>query len=412
MTMEAWSPDKSNLLQQVMQIVGEGVAITDQQGRLVFANRALERLLGYEPGELNGLPWQTLFPGRLRRQAEGGPGPWPFYKPGETTRRYEARLLHRDGSSLPALVSSCLLSTDGGTSSSRYQGILLMFTDLRERQHLQAQVEQLATPALMGQRIASVVHELSNSLTILTMQAQLLSKKVAAPEILGSVPPVEQNLAVIQGEARRMMQLVDNLRLSADPYQVNLETTDVNALIEATLDLQSHQLQAEGIQVTAALESTLPSAGADPYRLQQVLVNVINNARQAMAAVEQGRKLVITTHTIPGDSDASSGIQVHIADTGPGIPPDVMAHIFEPFCTTKSGNGMGLGLSICERIMKNHGGRIWAENNAGPGVTFVLELPAAVPKPSKPPSSLDRLPTQPPAAAAFCDSSHRQPALV
>jgi signal transduction histidine kinase len=214
-----------------------------------------------------------------------------------------------------------------------------------------------------------------------------------------------------------MMQLVDNLRLTADPNQVHLETADVNALIEATLNLQAHQLQAEGIDVTVSLEPTLPSTGADPYKLQQVLVNVINNARQAMATIERGRtddvrrKLTITTRAIPGNSETPPNIQVRIADTGPGIPPEVMAHIFEPFYTTKSGNDMGLGLSICEQIMKNHGGRIWAENNQI-GVTFVLELPAEVPKPRDPASNPDRLPARPVAATVSQASPKRQPALV
>ncbi len=397
MTIETCSLESSDFLHQVMHTLIEGVAITDLRGRLIFANRALERLLGYEQGELVGQPWTALVPPRLRRPGEA----WPFVKSGEASSRHEVRLLRKDGSTVPAVVSSCRLSDD-----KRQQGFLSTFLDLRERQHLQAQVEELAAPALMGQHIASIVHELSNSLTILAMQAQLLSKRLTL------APPIEQNLVAIQNEARRMIQMVDNLRATADPNQVHLQSTDVNALIEATLDLQRHSLQAQGIEVTTDLDANLPSTGADPYKLQQVLVNVINNARQAMATIHDARKLNITTRPIPSDGTPPHSIQIRIADTGPGIAADLMARIFKPFFTTKQGDGMGLGLSICDQIIKKHGGRIWAENNADVGVTFILEFPAAVPNARDPASSQNPLPAQSAGAATFCDLSKRHHILV
>jgi len=223
----------------------------------------------------------------------------------------------------------------------------------------------------MGQEVASLIHELSNSLTILFLQTQLLSKK--APP----APPYEENLAVIRDQARRMIQMVDNLRATADTDGFSLESTDVNALVEKTLDLQVHQIEAEGIQVVTDLDPTLPHTGTDPYKLQQVLVNLINNARQAMESSHQAGALTIATRTIRAEGDASSIIQVRVSDDGPGIPQEVMPYIFEPFFTTKEGQGMGLGLSICEQIAKEYEGRLWAENNDAGGATFVLELPAA-----------------------------------
>ncbi len=362
MLMETYSTESSSLLERVMQTLMEGVAITDKRGQLVFANQALEQLLGYEPGELLGRPWVALFPEKLHGRADAG----QVRESGKTTSRYEARLLRKDGSMVPVLASSCPLS-DG----SRSQGVLSTFTDLREYHHLQAQVQQLAKPAFMGQHMASIIHEMSNSLTILFLQAQWLSRK--GPMI----PPMEEKLAVIRDQAKRMIQMVDDLRASSDPNRVNLETTDVNVLIERTLDLQKHQLAADHIEATTDLDPSLPQAGADPYKLQQVLVNLINNARQAIVGCDRPGKLMMTTRTIADNGVETPRIQVRVADNGSGIPPDVMPHIFEPFFTTKSGNSMGLGLSICEQIVKKHGGSIWAETNAGSGATFVLELPAA-----------------------------------
>jgi PAS domain S-box-containing protein len=360
--MEAFSMESSNAIQQIMQTLAEGVAITDRRGQLVFANEALERLLGYEPGELVGRPWTTLFPERLHRRART----WPSRNPGGAADRFEATLLRKDGTAVPVITKSRHLS-DGTLGP----GTLSTFIDLREHHHLEAQVQQMETPAMMGQQVASIIHELSNSLTIVFLQAQLLSRETPL------TPPLEQNLTVIQNQARRMMQMVDNLRATADPHQVNLAPTDINALIEQTLDLQRHQLETDGIEVTTDLEADLPAIGVDPDKMQQVFVNLINNARQAILATPHAGRLTIITRTTIEEADDTPMVQIRFADDGPGIPPKVMPHLFRPFFTTKSGIGMGLGLSICEQIVHKHHGHIWAQNSAGGGATFVVMLPVS-----------------------------------
>ncbi|MGD9317845.1 MAG: response regulator [Anaerolineae bacterium] len=344
------------------QSMMEGIAISDNRGRLVFANRALEQLLGYESGELVGRSWTALFPEMRRWRTEG----WTDTNPPQIANRYEASLLHKDGSTVPVVANSCPLS-DG----DRDQVVLSTFTVLREQQELLDQEPQLDESVLLSEQAAGIIHELSNSLTIVFLQAQMLSKDRRL------APPVEQNLNVIRDQARLMMEMVSDLRATADPNQVRPEPTDVNQLILRTLDLQMHQLQAEGIRVTTELEEGLPFVGADPYKLQQVLVNLINNARQAMAATPESRQLTITTRSIRGDGVRAPAIRILISDNGPGIHAQVMPLIFEPFFTTKSGDGMGLGLPICEQIVERHGGKLRAENNPSGGATFVLDLPVA-----------------------------------
>jgi PAS domain S-box-containing protein len=367
---EVRAPD---LLDQVVQSLSEGVAIADDHGHVVFANKALEQLLGYETGEMTGLPWTALFPDRPDQQADALPG----QRADETNSRYEAWLLCKDGTTVPVLASSRPLSNGDRVRLST-------FTDLRERHQLEAQVQQLGVPALMGEQIGSVIHELNNSLTIVSLQAQLLSKKVPVSQ------PLEESLTAIREQTKRMSHLVDSLRVAADPRQVNLETIDLHVLIEQTLELHAHPLRMEGIEVITDLRAVHPAIAADPQKLQQVFVNLINNARQALA-VGQGkgqgstRRLTVATRWLGNGGGASPRIQVRFADNGPGIPADVMPHIFEPFFTTRcdrsadGGRPMGLGLSICEQIVRNHGGRIWAENNAEGGATIVLELPALGP---------------------------------
>jgi len=359
--MQATLTESSNLLQRITQSLMEGIAISDKRGRLVFANRALEQLLGYEPGELVGRPWTALFPEK-HRQAQA----WIDSNHGPLTSRYETSLLHKDGTTVPVSASSRPLSED-----DRDQVILSTFTDLREEPTLPGQGVLLGKPAPMGEQVASIIHELSNSLTIVFLQAQMLSKDRRL------APPVEQNLTVIRDQARLMMEMVSDLRATADPHQLRPEPTDLNGLVERTLDLQMQQLQVEDIQVHLALEDGLPMVKADPYKLQQVLVNLINNARQAMGGMPKPGFLTIATQSISDNDGAAQAIQIRVKDNGPGIQSQVMPLIFEPFFTTKSGTGMGLGLSICEQIVEKHGGKLRAENNSEGGATFVLELPVA-----------------------------------
>ena len=360
MTMDAARIESSHMLRQIMQGLMEGVVISDRRGQLVFANRALEQLLGYEPGELVGLPWTALFAGHAPPRAGSRPGRTPY----PSARQYEGQLVHKNGTTVPVLASSRPLSAGG-----RREAFLSAFTDLRECQSLQAQIEQLAKPAFMGQHLASIIHELSNSLTILFLQAQWLSKKAPLE------PALEERLEVIRDQTKRMIQMVDELRATADPTQVQLETTNINALLQRTLALQSHQLDGDGIQVETHLDPHLPETGADPYRLQQVFVNLFNNAHHAIKEANRAGQITVTTQAIAENGADRCRIQIRISDNGPGIPEELLPRVFEAFFTTKSGNGMGLGLFICQQIVAKHEGEIWAENNPEAGVTFVIELP-------------------------------------
>ena len=190
MMTEMGSSESSHLLQQIMQSLMEGIAITDLRGQLVYANRSLEQLLGYEPGELIGQPWTRLFPEKLQGHAQD----WQATAPDPVPSRYEARLLHKNGTVVPVSAVSSPL-----TNGNHNHGTLFTFSDLREHRQSPGQVEPVSRPALMGQEVASLIHELSNSLTILFLQTQLLSKK--APP----APPYEENLAVIRDQARRMI---------------------------------------------------------------------------------------------------------------------------------------------------------------------------------------------------------------
>ena len=186
----------------------------------------------------------------------------------------------------------------------------------------------------------------------------------------------------------RMTTMVDSLRATADPHSVRLKPTDINMLIIQTLELQRPLIEEAGIRLELELDVGLPTTEADPLRLQQVFVNLINNARQAIEASPGSGQLAIGTQLVHA-GDSTPNIQVRFSDNGPGIPSDVMPHIFEPFYTTKTGNGMGLGLPICQQILEKHRGRIWAEENFPSGAILVLELPVVEVCPGKGNESAD-----------------------
>ena len=222
----------------------------------------------------------------------------------------------------------------------------------------------------MGQDVSRLVHELNNSLAIISLQVRLLSRGEAEPA------ETKAGLDIIQEQAKRMSQMVDDLRSSADPYQPRLQITDVNAVIRYAMEIQRPQLQMDGIVLVLHLEDGLPEIQADPYQLQQVFINFGNNARQAMLEAHGGGRLTVASRLVEAEGSGERFIRVEFTDTGPGIPDEVMAHLFEPSFTTKGDKGgMGLGLAISEHLVLRQGGRIWAENNAAGGATLTLELP-------------------------------------
>ncbi|MGQ9599547.1 MAG: two-component system sensor histidine kinase NtrB [Anaerolineae bacterium] len=373
-----WEWERS--LYQMIQALAEGIAIEDESGRLLLVNRALAQLLGYEPGELVGLPWMTLIAAEYQEQAKAARLS-QCSGVDEATTRYEIQLQRKDATRVSVLASSLPLSLGNQT-----RGKLSIFVPFHGDQ-----VCGIKGMALLGERVASVIHELNNPLTIILLQTQLLRKSVA------SGLQVSESLEIIEDQIQRMRRLMNELLCFAGSHPPQFEEVDVNALIQRTVRLEGFD-KGSVVQVVPELASDLPTMLADPDQLQQVFINILRNAREAIEGMNraisrmrpQRGQITVTTALIPGDTDHNSRIQIRFADNGPGIRTEILSRIFEPFFTTKKGNGgTGLGLSICDRIAKQHGGRIWAENNEEGGATFTLELPVIAPAGRDPSSATD-----------------------
>ena len=266
-------------------------------------------------------------------------------------------------------------------AEARAQELAQVNAALREematRQQAEAQVQQQQDAlfqreklAAMGMLLASVAHELNNPLAVILMQADLLRSDA------GGGPLAEYAMDITEA-ATRCERLVRQFLTLARQHVPERTTVDLHALMTDTLELLAPALRVDTITVDLRLAADLPCLWADPHQLQQVLVNLVTNAQQALRDTGSPRQLTLTTRWDP----ARAVVTLEVADSGPGIPPAIQARLFEPFFTTKPpGVGTGLGLPLCQGIIEGHGGTISVRSAPGQGTTFRVELPvSAVP---------------------------------
>jgi signal transduction histidine kinase len=255
-----------------------------------------------------------------------------------------------------------------------------LYKDLQDqmqaREEAQAQLVQSAKLAAVGSLVAGVAHELNNPLTSILSFAQLLQRSDLGED-------ARSDLDKILAEARRATRIVRGLLDFARQRPPERKPIQINEVVASALKLLAYELHMYNIESTTHFSPELPLTMADPHQLQQVFVNLIHNACQAMSAAhDRGHLTVVTELGASTFSSCQSGetsfIRIIVQDDGPGIPPDVLPRIFDPFFTTRpEGEGTGLGLSICHGIVSEHGGHIWAESEPGipGGTTFFVELP-------------------------------------
>jgi PAS domain S-box-containing protein len=340
-----------------------GYFVTDREGVIRQANRAAGLLLGISPTELEGRPLVVYiaaggradFHRQLNRllAAENGQG---------EQVEWETRMATRYGArpEVPVLLNGAV-KRDGALEPS---GVLWLARDLSALKRAQEALSFAERQALVGRLASSLAHEMGNPL-----QAALgcigLAHEALPPE---GLPRVRQLLELGRSELRRTAEILNRLRELGRPATPDKrEPTDLNALLERVLLLMSKHCEDHHIAVTWSPAPELPPVEATPGRLQQVFVNLVLNAVDAMP---NGGVLTLSTEA------SEFTIRAVITDTGVGIAASELHHLFTPFHTTKE-DGMGLGLYVCKQIVDEHKGDIEIRSQAGEGTTFTVTLPVA-----------------------------------
>jgi len=248
----------------------------------------------------------------------------------------------------------------------RLLGRVEIYRDLTARRLFHSKLLQTEKLAALGQMVSGVAHELSNPLTTIMGYAHRL---LARQDLPGRTEEVRQ----IYQEAERASTILRRVLLNARDSPPERRPVSLNQIVHRALDLQRFSLAAEKIRVEIDLDPALPFVQGDPGHLQQVLMNMVGNARQAIEQQGEGGTIRLRTSRI-----GERRVSLEVADNGPGIPQAILARIFDPFFTTKpAGVGTGLGLAIVLSVVREHGGQVHVLNSPQGGAVFQIELPAA-----------------------------------
>lgn len=332
----------------ILASIDDGILAVDLRAVLIGVNAAAKRILGL-PEDCLDKPLGETFPPDS-----------PFYNY-LTTALHEHRLvkdqevLHPtgEGKTLHLLISTNLMTN----IRREIIGVVLTCRDITDRVHLEEQIRRQERLASLGKLVAGVAHEIRNPLTSISGYIQFWQKNPT---------PSPRSLSIIQREINRLNTIVDKLLHFARPARAVFGAHDVNLLVNRVAQFFQDAHNSE-VEIKRELTGDLPPAWMDPGQMEQVLYNVLYNAAQAMS----GRGTIIVSTELEAEKNI---VLVKVRDSGRGIPPEIMPHLFDPFFTTRP-RGVGLGLAIAYEIMRAHGGEIELESQLGQGTTCKIYIP-------------------------------------
>lgn len=349
--------------ENIIASVNDGILIVDLQGKITFANPRLEELLEYPHGALVGQLFSRFVIHEVRSTLHNIVQ-WGGVVPGKTS--FETRLVTHSGRTLPVLVSGSPF-----VEKSRVVGIVISVTDLSEIERLKEDLFHSEKMSLIGTLAGEVAHEINNPLGGLVMAVQMLKEDVRE----GIVDPhaLLDELTEIEADAKRCRHIVNKLLEFSRRMPEERTPLNVNDVIEDALLLVQRQAELDDVLFTKNYTETLPLVRGSSNDLQQVIINLVKNARDAMP--DGGR---IEVATCRANVEGVDSVVVTISDTGPGIPEGIVGRVFDSFFTTKPREkGTGLGLAVGKRIIEEHGGAISISNRVEGGASFRIVLPVA-----------------------------------
>lgn len=357
--MEAQIRQQEQFRKRLLESFPDLILVVDLDERYSFVSARLRDLLGYRPEDLLG--------NKIEDRQNHSPEFASLYRDVASGKQMfaasEFGALHRDGSWRTMRGSASQLFDAENTLT----GVIISVRDITVEKKLEQQIIQSERLAAMGQMLGGFAHELNNPLTAILGLSELLQDGE------GNEARVRQ-LGTLHQQARRATEIVQNLMYFSRPTAPGKSRVNLGELVERTLHLQAYSLRRDNITVDFLPTGGLPQVSVDPHQLMQVFLNLILNAEQAIREVREKGTLRIRL------GKTESNVWASFQDDGPGIAPEILPNIFDPFYTTKRpGRGTGLGLSICKAVLKEHGGNVEAAAAPGGGAVFTISVPIATP---------------------------------
>lgn len=354
-------------LASVFDTAVDGIIVIDDRGNVLAFNKACEHLFGYEASDLLGKNVSRIMP---REYASAHDRYVSNYV--ETGEKKiigigrEVKAMHKDGTVFPIELSV----GDAGTPDGRqFIGIL---RDLRPRKQIeerlakaQAQLLHMTRISALDEMGAAIAHEINQPLTAVLLYLQSVSRKAKKD---GSFDPLILDvIGKAEKEAERAGEIIQRMRQLVEKKAPDRQTINVAELVRTSLEMAELGLGEEDSFLQARLEENLPALQADPVQIRQILINLLRNAREAVAD-QSTRKVVLSVRR------NDEFLEFRVTDNGPGVPEEIMEGLFRAFTGAKH-KGVGLGLAISRSIAQNHGGDLRLENGTDGGASFVLTLP-------------------------------------
>jgi two-component system sensor histidine kinase AtoS len=357
------------VFQSIISNAIDGIIGSDDNNMIFFWNKGAENIFGYAKEEVLGKPFTILLPPVLREKGE------VEYLLRETVekgyvRDFLTERVRKDGRKILVNLSRTLIRDEQGAPL----GTVAIVRDITAMKELEKQVQQSEKLALVGQIAAGIAHEIGTPLSVISGNAEYMLMDMKESD------QFYEEMQTILSQTERITKLIRQLLEFARPRRLIFEDLDVNAEVKQILDLVRHQCDKNKIALRTNFTEPLPAIHGDKNQLQQVFLNIVMNAIQAMESngIDRLRELTIQTahSTEAGNKQQTEEVSITFSDTGCGIPEEFVDKVFDPFFTTKDiGKGTGLGLAVSQRIIDEHKGTITVASEEDRGTTFTLRLP-------------------------------------
>ncbi len=364
---------KESLLSGIIDIAADAIISIDENQRITLFNQGAEQIFGYSAREVIGEFLEALVPKQFRRTHKNHVKSFASIQNRSRLMNQRADIvgLRKDGSTFPAKASISRLEHEGRITLTV---ILRDISDIRQAEKAAAmrreEVAHMGRIGLMAEVSASLAHEINQPLAAILASAQALQRQIHADP--GCLEVADETISDVIADVKRAAKIVRRMRVLMKPGERKDEVIDFNQIITETERLLRSETIFRQTNLTIEVAPNLPAVLGDRIQLQQVLMNLLMNALDALEERQRGERHL----SVRASQAGSHSVEICICDNGVGFDNESYQRLLEPFYTTKK-NGLGMGLAISKSIVQSHGGKLWAQNNPGLGAAFYFTVPAA-----------------------------------